>query len=1080
MAKEKDKDKKLGLGDEFFGTRLGEYRDVSVPPKGDKDVIAAKRQGGDLFIVDNSDSDWKVKRYLHEWADIAHSFDIATGYFEIGALLALDGQWQKLEKLRILMGNEVSPRTKKALVAGAEAIKKLNDSIEREKETNDFLSGVPAIVEAIRNKKIECRIYTKDKFHAKAYITHAKQAVVGSSALVGSSNLTLPGLTTNVELNIQIRREVEILQEWYERHWNEAEEISEEILKVIERHTHEYSPFEVYAKSLQEFFRGHELTVGEWEKTKSYVYPVLDQYQKEGYQELIKIADQYNGAFLCDGVGLGKTLIGLMVIERLIYERKRVLLLVPKAAREPVWDKHLSRYLPYLKGDYSNLAVYNHTDLLRGNEYPEKFERLKEMADVIVIDEGHHFRNPGVEGKTHYWKLFDICKGKKVISLTATPINNSLRDLQHMIELFSQRHRDYFKNAPLGIHSLPGHFKKLEKDLEKIMAEKRTVKDGELTDTDQSEAQRVLLNDNLFRALVVQRSRAYVKKSQEQYGGRKVLFPAREPPKLAEYNLRKVYGNLLNMVEKAFAKDKPLFSLAMYYPLAYPVKPLDSGKEEVAFNINRQKQLVRLIRILFLKRFESSACAFEMSCQELLLKMLTFITKHSKTEAANRRLERWKAQHDDLIDYVQAKQLGLFDEELDEENEDIVTPEMLKKIEELSPDEFDVKQIIDETFLDMDEIVMFLAELKKFKPANDDKLKALVKLLKTDAVLSKHKVIIFTEFMTTARYLKQELANAGITGLDEVDSATKGNRGNVISRFSPYYNDLSSTDLKAQGINETRVLISTDVLSEGLNLQDATRLINYDLHWNPVRLMQRIGRVDRRLNQDIEKQIIADHPEQKDIRGKVVYWNFLPPDELDNLLHLYGTVSGKTLKISKVFGIEGKKLLKPEDDYDALKDFNHDYEGTTSTIEEMHLEYQKLLQQYPDLEQHLNNLPGRIFSGKQHPSPEAKAVFFCFSLPAPPVQQEGSTVDSLQWTEETGFTSWYLYNLSDGKITQEPADIVNLIRSQTDTPRHHSIQEITLKEIRENIEKHIKNSYLKKVQAPIGVKAKLKAWMELS
>ena len=187
-----------------------------------------QRQGGDLLIVDNSDETWKAVRYLHDWADIAHTFDIATGYFEIGALLALDNQWQKLNKLRILMGDEVSSRTKKVLLAGikAGAEQALDASIEREKETNDFLTGVPAIVEAIRVGKIQCRAYTKDKFHAKAYITHAKAAVIGSSALVGSSNFTLPGLMNNVELNIQIRREVEILQEWYEKHWNEAEDIT--------------------------------------------------------------------------------------------------------------------------------------------------------------------------------------------------------------------------------------------------------------------------------------------------------------------------------------------------------------------------------------------------------------------------------------------------------------------------------------------------------------------------------------------------------------------------------------------------------------------------------------------------------------------------------------------------------------------------------------------------------------------------------------------------------------------------------------------------------------------------------------
>src|SRR5664279_4421627 len=132
----------------------------------------SKLQGGDLFIVDNSDQDWKVRRYLHDWTELAHSFDIATGYFEIGALLALDGQWQKLDHIRILMGDEVTKRTKKAILAGLQEVqKKLDASIENEKEKNDFLVGVPAVVDALRKRQIECRVYTKEKFHAKAYIT---------------------------------------------------------------------------------------------------------------------------------------------------------------------------------------------------------------------------------------------------------------------------------------------------------------------------------------------------------------------------------------------------------------------------------------------------------------------------------------------------------------------------------------------------------------------------------------------------------------------------------------------------------------------------------------------------------------------------------------------------------------------------------------------------------------------------------------------------------------------------------------------------------------------------------------------
>ena len=135
-----------------------------------QEKLGSKQQGADLFVVDNSDADWKVSRYLKEWTEFASTFDIATGYFEIGALLALDGQWQKLEKLRILMGAEVSARTRKALFEGIKegARQALDGSIEREKETNDFLNGVPAIVEAIRSGKIHFKAYTKEKFHAKA------------------------------------------------------------------------------------------------------------------------------------------------------------------------------------------------------------------------------------------------------------------------------------------------------------------------------------------------------------------------------------------------------------------------------------------------------------------------------------------------------------------------------------------------------------------------------------------------------------------------------------------------------------------------------------------------------------------------------------------------------------------------------------------------------------------------------------------------------------------------------------------------------------------------------------------------
>jgi len=1042
--------------------------------------------GGDLFIVDNSDQDWKVLRYLQQWCQISKSVDIATGYFEIGALLALDGDWQKIDHIRILMGDEVSLRTKQAFEKSLGAIRrKLDDSLEHEKLTNDFLSGVPAIVEAIRSGKIRCRVYRKDKFHAKTYITQARMEVLGGFALVGSSNFTKPGLTDNVELNVQITgRQVVSLKEWYERHWDHAEDVSPELLRVIERHTREYTPFEVYAKALQEFFRGHEMTAGEWEQSQSRMYPILDEYQKQGYRALLKIASQYGGAFLCDGVGLGKTYVGMMLVERLVvHDRKRVALFVPKAARYDVWERDIRRYLRYLGGDFSNLVIFNHTDLLRGKEFQERFDRVKELADVIIIDEAHHFRNTGTRGqpgefKSRYWRLYDIAEGKTIYFLTATPVNNLLTDFQHMIELFSRReHPDHFKGAPLGIHSLPGHFRKLEKALDKLLGKKQTSKDEAVLETNEAEAEKVLWNDDLFRALVVQRSRAYVKQSQEQHGASQAIFPRREAPRVADYQLRKTYGRLLDLVEKAFENEKPLFRLAVYYPLAYYIGP-DMEKQERTWLENRQKAVVGLIRILFLKRFESSARAFESSCAILLVKLLAWVTRHSDTPAELRRLDRWRRQNEDLLAEVHAAQHELVGEEPDD---DIIDQELLDEIETLSVTEYQVDEILDETFLDLDELVRFLTELKKIKPANDDKLKALIKLLKTDKDARNRKVLIFSEFMATARYLRNQLTAAGINGVEEVDSSSSERRTDIIRRFAPYYNRPAEGGVMDGIDRETRILISTDVLSEGLNLQDATRLINYDIHWNPVRLMQRIGRVDRRLNPEIEAQMVTDHPELAAERGRVVFWNFLPPDELDNLLRLYSKVSHKTLRISKVFGIEGQKLLRPDDDFEALKDFNHQYEGSTSVTEGMHLDYLRLLRENPGLEEKLSGLPLRVFSGKEHPRPESRAVFFCYALPAPSAQErDESAEDTAKWTESAGFTRWYLYDLVTEKIMEEPGEIIDFIRSQPDTPRHRTISDKSLAEIRNLIDKHVKNTYLRQVQAPVGVRAILKAWMELS
>ena len=1046
---------------------------------------------GDLFIVDNSISGWTAVKYLEEWCQIATQFDIATGFFEIGSLLDLDGKWQQLDKIRILMGDETTRRTKKLLLEAVTENAKsvLNDSIEEVKDKDPFLSDVPAIVDALKSKKIECRVYKEGKFHAKTYITHGKLDVVGSRALVGSSNFTHPGLNENVELNVQVQGggEVAQLQEWYEHHWDIAEEINEDILDVVTRHTRNYSPFEVYAKALQEFFHSHELTATEWEETQSKMFNRLDLYQKEAYWTLQNIAHQHGGAFLCDGVGLGKTFVGLMLIERLIlHEGKRVMLLAPKGAAEAVWRPLLKEYLSHIGGigggvDFSNLAVFSHTDLDRKGDFPDRFRRMAELADAVIIDEAHHFRNPGQKADpsigrspSRYYKLFELLepdlRSKMLYMLTATPINNSLHDFRHLVELFSRGDESYFSRT-LGVNNVRGHFIGLETNL-------RNFFDGKEVDAGENmvEASNILSSGTMFRSLVVQRSRSYAKESQRREKGDSTSFPERQPPVVADYSIRKTYGQLLGLFEAAFDKDVPLFSLALYNPLAfYKGDPDKFTHGELAMAQGRQVQVLRLIRINFLKRFESSVSAFEISCDRLMRRMLAFLKKHSESDSEKGLLNRWMAQNAEVIDYALERQLALWGEDDGEEaeqEEDIVSPELLDSVDLLDRSEYKVEDIIAETYLDLDQIVRFLTETKKFKSSNDDKLKKLIRLLRTK-ILAGKKVVIFTEFADTARYLKNELLGANIDNLVQIDSARNIDRVDVIERFSPYYNGQTSGRLVKEGREEIGVLVSTDMLAEGINLQDASYLINYDIHWNPVRLMQRIGRVDRRLNPEVEVNLLKDHPEVSNDRGKVTFWNFLPPDEIEDLLSLYYRVSQKTLLISKTLGIEGKKLLTPQDNLDALKDFNAEYEGTRSAVEEMQLEYQTLLKENPGLDNKLIMFPGSVFSGRKKLSNGVAGVFFCYALPA--LDKEKN-----KFTEKAGSTAWYLYDLVRDVIVEEPSEIVGSIRSNLNTPRKCVTEHKSLIDIRSKVLNHIKNTYLKRVDAPIGIKPTLKCWMELN
>jgi hypothetical protein len=711
-----------------------------------------------------------------------------------------------------------------------------------------------------------------------------------------------------------------------------------------------------------------------------------------------------------------------------------------------------------------------HTDINTKSQR-ETFERAARLADIVIIDEAHHFRNQGGP-ETRYGMLYDMLGDaaagrKQIYMLTATPINNRLSDFRHLAELFTRKNDAYFAGT-LAVPNLKSYFAKMEKDLKQRIE----LPEGEGLSERLSDVDEFLRAEAFFQALVVQRSRAYVRDSQLQEGKAATLFPDRKPPKVAAYSLKKSYGRLLNFLEAAFDSDEPLFKLPVYNPEPYYIGPPREKDTELAFKEGRLKQNVVLIRTNFLKRFESSIHAFTRSCDRLLAKLEAYALLNAQTPEDHERLNAWKTTNKIVLENKISRQLawgGKEPEPFDDDSDITLEEALLDSEEQLDPKLYDVPKILDDLYQDMNNVLQILQLSAETEKQNDDKVRKLIELLKSSE-LAEEKVLIFTEFADTALYLQDALNNAKVTGVECITGGQTG-RADYIKRFAPYYN---RSDSGEQGKQEIRVLISTDVLSEGLNLQDATKIINYDIHWNPVRLMQRIGRVDRRMNAEIEAAIKRDHPKRK--RGIVNYWNFLPPDELKEILSLYTKVTTKVLLISSTLGIEGRQLLTPDDIYDDLRvlgNFEKELQGAKSVEEAMHLELGDLLRADPNLAVQLAALPNGIFSGKNKPKAGHAGVFFCYALPA--LDREKG-----EYTLEAGATKWYFQEAGGSRILTEPADIIESIRSSVTTPRRTELPTKTLSEIRNEVERHITNSYLKRIDAPVGVAPELRCWMEVN
>lgn len=1023
----------------------------------------------DSFIVDNTSDDWKALQYIREWCDLSEAIDIATGHFEIGSFLALDGAWQKVDRIRLLIGGETSRTTADAIAAA------LDTSIKVERQTGDaFLTGVEGVVESIRSGKIEIRVYKPKKFHAKAYITHGRHRVVGSAALVGSSNFTRPGLTQNVELNVRFQGpEVTELQEWYEEHWRTASPVNSELLAVLDHSVREFTPLEVYTKALHALTADADPTDKTWEESESAIYSLLAPYQREAFHSLVEMSKLWGGGFLTDGVGLGKTFVGLMLTEYYaVRQRKNVLIMATKTGQDAVWNPEIKDRLPDLYGgQFSNVIVKAHTDLTTKAGAAE-IEHLAKRADVVIIDEAHNFRNHGKSPSednpwgSRWWRMHEICKGKTVFLLTATPINNTFFDLVHQAELFTGVDEDdHF--ASIGVSSLRKYIVELERPFKQVIPDHATI-------------DQIMADDRLFQSVIHQNSRRYAVDSAKVAGGAEVVFPEPQIPRAVPYSFGLLYSPLFAEIQAAFSRANPLFVLPMYYPLAFSTDPdVDTRLE------NRQRQVVALIRTIFLKRFESSLAAFAGSCLDLSTKVVKWLEVNVKGDITHgSRLESWRTANEPTLQTIHDTYRPGMDESWHEE--DLTEEELDELAYNLVGGGYRLDDMINAAFDDLDQLTRFMT-LVLAGAGLDDKFAKLRTLLmgpsKTEragldtAVFTQEfqtqPVIVFTEFADTARYLHEELVKAGMADVDRIDGGRKGDRYAMIKRFAPFYNKVGKAEREAQ--EPLRVLISTDVLSEGVNLQDGTLLVNYDIHWNPVRLMQRIGRVDRRMNPAIETELVKERPKARASRGKIQIRNFLPPDEINALLQLVGRVEGKTLMISKTLGIPGGKLLDATDIFDDVKvfqAFKDEYIGDISPLEELRLKWLELAKADPELEARTERLPSGISVAT---TGDPKGVFICRRVPTRTKVDEGSEP---VWSLTPGRVEWAMK--TGGEVERGMLTIDDAISATAATPRRSFTDRAVVRASLRDFERAETRALRKDVQLPLDAPTpETLCWMEI-
>ena len=815
---------------------------------------------------------------------------IAVGYFFISGFNAIMNSLNKLELsddsehvIRLLISLTTNRATAEALLAsnesynttrknsrqvnseekGREATRnEVKRTLEYMSQTNEDQKAATKLVELIKKKKVQVKVYTKDQLHAKAYIFELDNRQLPKLAIVGSSNLSISGIKEHTELNLRTNHpdDSDKLLEWFDRHWNDpsCQEFTQEIADIIdESWIAKHSPNDVYDKAV---FHEHGDVFDDDEYDDDNTRDLFD-FQKTAVNSAIKKLDKYGGVMIADVVGTGKSYIGSAILKYLQESnRSKPLIICPPHLKE-MWQEYMENF-------NIHCAVESRYKIGMDDSILSRYTN----CDVVLVDESHNFRNSNTNA---YKALLAFMEEKtaeaKIIMLSATPISNRITDLKNQLRLFPSEMLSQIPPLSNTNTTLEEYFKGLEYPRGGL----REAADTKIRD---------LLKHILIRRTRKQIMEKYAKKDGTRYylekDGQRKYFPKRRLQNPEEYDVDKVYNNSFGMIQSAIENLKlARFAPGNYIKKEYLNDSNPNHKKYVDLN-STTKPLVGIVRTSLLKRMESSIKAFASS-----VKHYQEGYKEFKNQLDMGKVAIGKDFHDEIY-----KKIAYDGEDYDEEyKQNMASISSQYDIEAFNVEEWK-KDITDDInrFSSIKGNLVSESEYTKY----DDKLHTLVKLVNG---MGKEKILIFSESAVTAEYIctymKKELNPT--RRIEQIDSKKNKQKNDLIGKFDPKNNnaDIPQSD-------ELDVLISTDVLSEGVNLQAGKTVINYDFHWNPVKLIQRVGRIDR----------IGTEHETVDII------NFLPTDkiEIDADLSLKKKVSEKIETIRRIIGHDQQILESTE------------------------------------------------------------------------------------------------------------------------------------------------------------------------